>query len=146
MNCSEVVLPVHFGRFFRPLPKELPPRLNALLAVLAIALWIVMFRYWEMDKSVSTQTLLIGAGVVIAIGCLIYIPPRVLLGLAIGAVGTLIVYEAKGMKDWQILAGLIVIGFGWVTWCIDKGANLILRRLDTLEEKLVEIESKQDCL
>jgi hypothetical protein len=39
------------------------------------------------------------------------------------------------MKDWHILAALIVAGVCWLTWCIDKAGNLILKRLDDLDEK-----------
>ena len=43
------------------------------------------------------------------------------------------------MKDWQILTVVIVLAAGWLTWCLDKTGNAILKRLDELEEK---IESK----
>jgi hypothetical protein len=50
------------------------------------------------------------------------------------------------MKDWQILAVLIALACLWLTRCIDHAGNLVLKRIDELEEKLDEIESKQDDL
>jgi F0F1-type ATP synthase membrane subunit b/b' len=50
------------------------------------------------------------------------------------------------MKDWQIMAIVVFLGFCWIAHSIDKLAMLISKRLDELEEKLDTIESKQDEL
>jgi hypothetical protein len=40
------------------------------------------------------------------------------------------------MLNWIIPSVLIVWGVMWLTRCIDQAGNLILRRLDELEEKI----------
>lgn len=44
------------------------------------------------------------------------------------------------MREWQIVTAVVVVAAGWLTWCLDKTGNSILKRLDELEEK---IESTQ---
>lgn len=123
---------------FAPSYVKSPIRLNLLLMVAGIAALVVLER-----ETFSIHGLLVAAAVVLATGCLIYTPPRLLLMFALLALS----YEASRASGGRyMMALLIVLGCGCIAWCIDNTGNLILRRLDTLEEKLGEIESKQDGL
>jgi uncharacterized membrane protein len=73
--------------------------------------------------------------------CLIFTPPRVLAVFTVFAVGWLVCNEASQMKDREFLALAILIGFGVVCLCVELTGAQVLKRIDTLEERLAEIES-----
>jgi hypothetical protein len=119
-----------------------PTRLSLLGVVACVAAIIIL----EMDKeaTVSTHSLSVALATVLAIGCLIYTPPRLLGTLAIVAVGGLVCYAFKGNLLLLVLA--ILVGLCWLTVGIAQVNELLLKRLDCLQEKLEEIESKQGGL
>jgi hypothetical protein len=47
------------------------------------------------------------------------------------------------MKDWQLILTLL-FAVGWISWAIDKTGDKIIQRIDRLEAKIDEIESKQN--
>jgi hypothetical protein len=47
------------------------------------------------------------------------------------------------MKDWQLILTLL-FAVGWISWAIDKTGDKIIQRIDRLEAKIGEIESKQN--
>lgn len=120
---------------FVPSYVKSPTRLYVLAVVACIAALVILER-----EAFSVHSLSVAAAVVLAIGCLIYTPPRLLLMFALLAVGGFIWHEANRATWSQYTALLIVLGCGWIwiIWLISSTGNLILRRLDALEEKLGE--------
>jgi hypothetical protein len=126
---------------FVPLYAKSPTRLSLLGVASCIAALIVLER-----ESFSIHDLSVAAGIVVAIGCLIYTPPRGLGILAIVAVGGLVCYEFDAnlaLLTVAILVGLCCWAY-WFTVGIAQVNELLLKRMDYLQEKLEEIESKQD--
>jgi hypothetical protein len=56
--------------------------------------------------------------------------------LFVAVLAGIVWYRGFNWEREYTLALLIVLGVGWITWCIDKAGNLILKRLDDLQEKL----------
>jgi len=143
-------------RLFKSMPKELPWRANVMLAAVAAAVWVVMFRYLEMGEPWSLRSLAIVAGAVVGIACLLY-ATRISLWTVAGAACVYFLREANKLQYSQVLVPLIVIGFILVLWHTNQaichvGAVLGQRldelhdKVDALQEKLEEIEAEQDEL
>jgi hypothetical protein len=47
------------------------------------------------------------------------------------------------MKNWQSIL-TVLFALGWISWAIDKTGDKIIQRIDRLEAKIEEIESKHN--
>jgi ABC-type Na+ efflux pump permease subunit len=123
------------------MPKELPWRANLMIFVLIIALWVVIFRYVEMEETWSFSGLFIIAGAVVGVAFLIY-APRISLWIAAG-VGCVFLFRVTDrLEHWQVLVPWVVLAFGWVSWLAYQNDHLILQRLDALHEKMDKLQDR----
>ncbi len=47
------------------------------------------------------------------------------------------------MKDWQLML-TILFAVGWLNWAIDTAKLKIIQRIDQLEAKIDDLESRMD--
>lgn len=125
-------------RFVALIPPHVksPTRLNLLGFVLGVTALVLLEGQFS-----SVHSLSLAGAIVVAFGCLIFTPPRVLAVFTVFAVGWLVCNEASQMKDREFLALAILIGFGVVCLWVELTGAQVLKRIDTLEERLAEIES-----
>lgn len=129
---------------FVPSYVKTPTRLYVMAVVACIATLVILERWKE---TFAIHDLSVAGAIVLATGCLIYTPPRALGMITLVTVGAgLVRFVFKG--DLALLTVAILVGICCGSYWFKAGVNqtnaLILKRLDCLQEKLEEIESKQD--
>ena len=115
-----------------------------MIAVIAIALGVVIYRYLAMGESWSLHDPSMVVGIVFGIGCLIYATAPMLIWFAAAAVFWFLSREAQQMKRWQDLVPWILLGFGWIALSIHQNDQLILKGLDALHDKVDALQAKID--
>jgi len=145
-------MPVWLSRFFgkedrvvNPRDRERFTRGDFLVIVLCIASMIVL------GNDFSLNVLAIVAGCVVVIWCLTYTPVRILVSLGLCAAGAAFVYFADRMKEWHVIVVIALCATVWLQFVVESAGRTILsrvdeahRKLDSLRERIEEIEAKQD--
>jgi len=128
-----------------PHDRERFRRKDFLIIVLCIASMIVLGNDFSLD------VLAIVAVCVVVIACLTYTPAPILVLLGLCAAGAAFVYFADRMKVWHVVVAVVLCATVWLQFVVESAGRTILsrvdeahRKLDSLRERIEEIEAKQD--
>jgi hypothetical protein len=134
-------MPVLSSRLFKPIPKELPWRVNVILVVSGVA-GIIIIEALLANEPVSLRTLAIAAGIVTGIGCLIYAPASIFKTLAYAIIIGAFFYFADRVKEWEVVGFIVLCAAIWIVHRIGQAEALLVKRMDELETKIDEQQDK----
>jgi uncharacterized membrane protein YhaH (DUF805 family) len=121
-------------------------RFDFLIIVTCIAAIIVL-----KEEVFDLFGLTIIAGIVLVIACLTYTPAPILFLIGLCAAIGVFAFFANRMRDWQAIGILVLCATVWLEYVVERMGRVILSRvdeahekLDALQQRLEEIEAKQD--
>ncbi len=114
-------------------------RLDAVIAVVGIAVLVVLE-----GEIYSLHGIVIVAGFVTGITCLIYAPTTLLKSLLFAAIICSFFYLADRLKEWQTIGIMVLFALTINIHTVLGAENRISSKIDGLERRLDAIESKVD--